>query len=151
MVLIIPIHSFRLTAFVPQFYWFFKETRLTAFLHLMFWDSNVRCRDSNVYIKTAMQWFPRIQELTSPTFTSFIWQCFSFSVHSVLFIILKIILFACLNKELSLWWIFSYLVLLIGELENERSVTTFCRWQVNTYIHKYIQTFQKSERSRFVV
>ena len=84
-----------------------------------------------------MHWFqfPHIQELTSPTFTSFIWQCYSFSVHSVLFIILKIILFACLNKELSLWWIFSYLVLLIGGLENERSATIFYWWQVNTYKH----------------
>ena len=35
-ILIIPIRLFWLTAFVPQFYWFFKETRLTAFLHLMF-------------------------------------------------------------------------------------------------------------------
>ena len=91
-------------------------------------------------MKTAMHWFqfPQIQELTSPTFASFIWQCYSFSVHSVLFIILKIILFACLNKELSLWWIFSYLVLLIGGLENELSATIFCRWQVNAYIHTNI-------------
>ena len=36
-------------------------------------------------------------------------------------------MFAYLNKELSLWWIFSYLVLLI-----------FCRWQVNAYIHTNI-------------
>ena len=87
-----------------------------------------------------MHWFqfPHIQELTSPTFTSFIWQCYSFSVHSVLFIILKIILVAYLNKELSLWWIFSYLVLLIGGLENELSATIFCRWQVNAYIHTNI-------------
>ena len=91
-------------------------------------------------MKTAMHWFqfPQIQELTSPTFASFIWQCYSFSVHSVLFIILKIILVACLNKELSLWWIFSYLVLLIGGLENELSATIFCRWQVNAYIHTNI-------------
>ena len=68
----------------------------------------------------------------------FLYQCYSFSVHSVLFIILKIVLFACLNKELSLWWIFSYLVLLIGGLENELSATIFCRWQVNAYIHTNI-------------
>ena len=112
-------------------------------------DVLLSSRDSNVYIKTAMHWFqfPGIQELTSPTFTSLIWQCYSFSVHSVLFFTLKIILFACLNKELSLRWIFSYLVLLIGGLENEQSATIFCRQQVNAYI----QTFQKSERSRFVV
>ena len=87
-----------------------------------------------------MHWFqfPRIQELPSSTFTSFIWQCYSFSVHSVLFIILKIVLFVCLNKELSLRGIFSYLVLLIGGLENELSVTIFCRWQVNAYIHTNI-------------
>ena len=87
-----------------------------------------------------MQWFqfPRIQELTSPTFTSFIWQGYSFSIHPVLFIILKIILITCLNKELSLWWIFSYLDLLIGGLENELSAMIFCWWQVNTYIHTNI-------------
>ena len=60
----------------------------------------------------------------------------AFSVHSVLFITLKIILFKCLHKELSLWWIFSYLVLLIGGLENKRSATIFCGWQVNTW-HTY--------------
>ena len=62
---------------------------------------------------------------------------YSFSVHSVLFIILKIALLACLNKELSLWWIFSYLVLLIGGLENGRSLTIFYRWQINKYMHTY--------------
>ena len=95
-------------------------------------------RNSNVYIKTAMHWFqfPHIQELTSPTFTSFIRQCYSFSVHSVLFIILKIILVACFSKELSLWWIFSYVVLLIGGLKNEQSATIFYWWQ-NTHIHTY--------------
>ena len=36
MVLIIPIHSFRLTVFVPQFYRYFYETRLTAFCTLSF-------------------------------------------------------------------------------------------------------------------
>ena len=84
-----------------------------------------------------MQWFqfPQIQEVMSPTVISFIWQCYSFSVHSVLFIILKIVLFAYLNKELSLWWIFSDLGLLIGGLGNERSLTIFYRWQINTYIH----------------
>ena len=45
---------------------------------------------------------------------------------------------AYLNKELSLWWIFSYLVLLIGGLENELSVTIFCRWQVNACIYTNI-------------
>ena len=70
-------------------------------------------------------------------FTSFIGQCYSFSVHLVLFIILKIVLFACLSKELSLWWIFGYLVLLIGGLENEQSLTIFCWWQINTYNHTY--------------
>ena len=60
-----------------------------------------------------------------------------------------IILFVCLDKELSLWSILSYLVLLIGGLENERYLTAFYRWQINTYIHTNI--FKKSERSRFVV
>ena len=115
---------------------FFKKLGWTRFCTWCFAIS----RDSNVYIKTAMHWFqfPLIQELTSPTFTSFIWQCYSFTVHSVLFIILKIILFGFLNKELFLWWIFSYLVSLIGRLENELlSATIFCRWQVNAYIHTY--------------
>ena len=44
--------------------------------------------------------------------SSFIWQCYSFSVHSVLFILLKIVLFVYRNKGLSLWWKFSYLILL---------------------------------------
>ena len=35
--------------------------------------------------------------------------------------------FACLSKELSLWRIFRYLVLSIGGLENERSLTIFYR------------------------
>ena len=104
-------------------------------------DVLLSSRDLNVYIKTAMHWFqfPHIQELTSPTLTSFIWQCYSFSVHSVLFIILKIILVVGLNKKLSLWWIFSYLVLLIGGFENERSTTMFYWWQVNTYIQTYFK------------
>ena len=87
-----------------------------------------------------MHWFqfPCIQELTLPTFTSFIWQCYSFSVHSVLFFTVKIILFACLNKELSLWWIFSYLVSLIGGLENELCAMIFYWWQVNANIHRNI-------------
>ena len=72
---------------------------------------------------------------------------YSFSVHSVLFIKLKIILYACLNKELSLWSTFSYLVLLIGGLENEGSLMIFYRCQVNTY--KHTNMFQKSEGSRF--
>ena len=67
-----------------------------------------------------------------------VWQCYLFSVHSVLFITLKINLFAYLNKELSLWWIFSHLVLLIGGLENELSAMIFCWWQVNAYIHTNI-------------
>ena len=140
---------------------FVLVNRVCATVLLIFLRNKVNCifaldvllssRDSNVYIKTAVHWFqfPHIQELTSPNFTSFIWQCYWFSVHSVLFIILKIILVAYLNKELSLWWIFSYLVLLIGGLENERSATIFYWWQVNTYIHTNI--FQKSERSGFVV
>ena len=66
---------------------------------------------------------PQIQELMSPTVTNFLWQCYSFSVYSILLTILKIILFACPNKELSLWWIFSYLVSLIGGFENERFLT----------------------------
>ena len=94
-----------------------------------------------------MHWFqfPHIQELTSPTLTSFIWQCYSFSVHSVLFIMLVIILFTGLNEELSLWWIFCYLVLLIRGLENERSLTIFYRWQINTYIN----IFQKEWKISF--
>ena len=98
-------------------------------------------------MKTAMHWFqfPQIQELTSPTFASFIWQCYSFSVHSVLFIMLVIILFTGLNEELSLWWIFCYLVLLIRGLENERSLTIFYRWQINTYIN----IFQKEWKISF--
>ena len=47
-------------------------------------------------------------------------------------------MFACLNRELSLWWIFSYLVLLIRGLENELFATIFCWWQVNAYIHTNI-------------
>ena len=83
-----------------------------------------------------MHWFqfPHIQEMTSLTFTSFIWQCYSFSVYSVLFIILKIFFFACVNKDV-LWWILRYLVLWIGGLENERFLTFFYRWKIHTYIH----------------
>ena len=83
--------------------------------------------DSNFYIKTAMHWFhfPQIQELPPSTVTSFIGQFYSFSVHLVLLILLMIALFTCLNKELPLWWIFSYLFSLIGELENEFSVSLF--------------------------
>ena len=108
-------------------------------------------RDSNVYIKTAMLWFqfPQIQELMSPNVASFIWQCYSSSVHSVLFIILEIVLFACLIKEWSFWWIFSCLFSLIGGLEEERSLTIFNRCQINTYIRANI--FQKSKRCRFAV
>ena len=43
-----------------------------------------------------------------------------------------------MNEELSLWRIFSYLVLLVGGLENELSATMFCRWQVNAYIYASI-------------
>ena len=81
---------------------------------------------SNVYIKSTMHWFqfPQIQELTSSTVTSFIWQCYSFNVHSVLFILPKI-LFVCWTKELCFWWTFSCLVSLIGGLENESDVKKF--------------------------
>ena len=51
------------------------------------------------------------------------------------------------NKELSFWWIFSYLVLLIAELKNERSLTIFYRWQIITYIHANI--LQKSDKISF--
>ena len=98
-----------------------------------------------------MHWFqfPQIPELMSLTVTSFLWQCYLFSVHSVLFIILKIVLLLCLNKELCLWWILSYLVSLIGGLDNEQSLTSFYWWQINTYI--YTNLFKQSKRSRFVV
>ena len=97
--------------------------------------------------------FHKSRSWSSPAVTSFIWRCYSFSVHSVLFMILKIVLFPCLNEELSLWWIFSYLISLIRGLEYEQSLTIFYRWQIHTYIHTYIHTniFQESKRSRFVV
>ena len=110
-------------------------TKIVGLLRFCTWSF---ARDLNVYVKTAMHWFqfPQIQELTSSTFTSFIWQCYSFNVHSVLFIILLLILFACLNKDLSLWWIFSYLVSLIGGLESERFLTIFIDGnQIHTYMH----------------
>ena len=70
-------------------------------------------------------------------------------IHPVLFIILEIVLFACLIKERSFWWIFSCLFSLIGGLEEERSLTIFNRCQINTYIRANI--FQKSKRCRFAV
>ena len=42
-----------------------------------------RCaKDLNVYSKTAMHWFqfPQIQELTSSTVASLIWQCYSYLI-----------------------------------------------------------------------
>ena len=89
-----------------------------------------------VYIKTAMHWFqfPQIQELTLLTFTGFIWQSYSFTAHSVLSIILTIILFAYMNKDLSLWWIFSYLVLLIG---GEWTIFNDFLSMANKYIRTY--------------
>ena len=98
-------------------------------------------RDSNVYIKTTMHWFqfPQILRLMSLTVTSFLYQCYSFNVDSVLFIILKIVLFACLNKELSLCWIFSHLASQTGGLENEPSLTIFYLWQIIIYIETYLK------------
>ena len=47
--------------------------------------------DSNVCIKTAMHWFQfsQIQELMSSSGRSFIWQRYSFSIHSVSCILQK--------------------------------------------------------------
>ena len=145
--MIFSIPSFWLTTFVQQFHSFFYESTLTAFLHLCF------ARDLNVYIKTVMHWFqfPQTQELKSPTVTSFIWQCYSYSVHSVLFIILKIVLLACLNKGLFLRWMFSYLVSLIGGSENEQSLTIFYWLEINIHTCIHTDLFQNSERSRCVV
>ena len=62
-------------------------TRFTVLLRSMFRSA----WDSNVYIKTAMHWFrfSQIQELMSSPGRSFIWQCYSFSIHSVLCILQK--------------------------------------------------------------
>ena len=65
------IDSLQLTAFAPQFYKFFYETRLTAFLKLMFDFA----RNLNVF--TAMYWFqfPQIQELADTAIDLVFIQC----------------------------------------------------------------------------
>ena len=113
MVLIIPIHSFRLTAFVPQFYWFLYETRLTAFCTLSFALLEIRifilqCIDlggvtliflSAIALQTdSATECINILPVFSPT------DCRSYSRVGLTILVKTSILNVLLYIELSIWW-----------------------------------------------